>query len=230
MGQNNQKDALFFRFCTKIPLFSYPFLSKKRQFSKKHDVLIPKLCQKNFHSPKITVLSWHFLNFSLKTPRCHAPIWCKKTSILSAQYYISGVNKSIGCNFFPIFHAKINTLMLILCQKNVHSKNTLLSCHILSEKRQFSQKHDAFTPFCCFNFSKNHGKKNHHTNGIELMFPSIIFSIGEKWSRSRSNHHIHILSNSPALTHSTSGVRDSWSHCAVEATSSVRKQSRDFPN
>ena len=66
-------------------------------------------------------------------------------SVKTTLYY--GPKKSTGCPFFPILHEKINALMPIFCQKNVHSlknhaalipifcqknfnplKNTVLSC------------------------------------------------------------------------------------------------------
>ena len=87
-----------------------------------------------------------FFIFLWKTSCCHAHIWSQKTSVCQTYtiLLVKKVNKKSPFYFdfhekifslMPIwqkrpFSKKYPALMLICCQKNVHSlKNTVLSCH-----------------------------------------------------------------------------------------------------
>ena len=64
-------------------------LSKKRQFSRKHIALVS-----------------FFSKFSWKTLYCHAPVWSKKTSILSKLHYIMGEKSPKDAFFLLVFTKK----------------------------------------------------------------------------------------------------------------------------
>ena len=76
-------------------------------------------------------------------------IFGQNASILPKLHYTIGY-KSQKYTLFPIFHTKINALM-IFCKNRLFSKKTRCSrAHILSEKRTFSLKHCALMSFFQF--------------------------------------------------------------------------------
>ena len=67
---------------------AYNILSKKRQFSKKHNALVPIFYQKNVHSLKNTVFSCLFFSIlKWKNPRCYVHIWSKNAKIVKNTTY-----------------------------------------------------------------------------------------------------------------------------------------------
>ena len=113
---------------------------------------MPIFCQKNVHSHKNTLLSYHFFSIFHEKPPIVMPQFGQKTAILTKLLYIMG-EKSQQDPFFPDFYEKITVLMTIFCQKDVHSlKNIFLSCPYCVEKKSILSK----TPFSrvfFFNFT-----------------------------------------------------------------------------
>ena len=87
---------------------------------------MPKICQKNVHSLKKTVLSCQVFH---DKPPAAMPIFGKRNSnyVKTPLHYWP---KSQRMPFFPIFHVKISADMPIFCHKNIHSlKNKSLCSH-----------------------------------------------------------------------------------------------------
>ena len=109
-----------------------PTFCPKNVYSQKRATLMPIFCQKKVHSLENTMLSCNLFQFFLEKPLLLCPYLVKMTSILSKLHYIMD-KKSIGCPFADFVWRK----------KNCSHAN------ILSEKCQFSKKHDALMPIFC---------------------------------------------------------------------------------
>ena len=108
----------------KTLFFSYPYLVKKQQFSKKHGALISS-----------------FFKFFMKNPLLSYPHLVKKR-VKTRPY--NGPQKSIGCHFFPIFHVNTTVLMPIFCKKPTFAKkHTTLIPIFCREKHPSFQKYGA---------------------------------------------------------------------------------------
>ena len=146
----------FYRFFTKKWLLSHPYFYKIRLFSKKDSALESMLCQKNVHfSQKHSGLMSFFFKFFMKKTPLSRPYLVKKRQFRK-NYTIIWAQKVRRMPFFPIFHWKVNSLLPIFWEKNVHYLKTNCShAHIWSKKRQFSKKkqcsHNIFFKF----FMKN---------------------------------------------------------------------------
>ena len=136
--------SFFFQNFHEKPLLSSPYLVKRTSIlSKLHFILgqkscrnaffsifvwkitalMPIFCQKNVHSLKNTLFSFH------EKPPAVKPNGQKShKSVKTTLYY--GPKKSKGYPFFPIFHEKMTARMTIFCQK----------------KYSFSKKHTAIIP------------------------------------------------------------------------------------
>jgi len=98
------------------------------------------LCQKNVHSPKNMVLSYHLCKTFHKNPYCHAHIWSKNVNSMKATLFY-GLKKSKGCPFSRIFK-KISLLSCPYFIKNtpILKKNTVLSRPYFVKKNVHSLK------------------------------------------------------------------------------------------
>ena len=92
-------------------------------------------CQKNVHSLKNTVLSYHFFQIFNEKPSAAMLIFVSKNvnSFKNKQYHV--LKKSIGCTFFrfftkkPLFSFPYFVNKTIISKKDTHSlKSTVLSC------------------------------------------------------------------------------------------------------
>ena len=151
------KKIPFLPIFTEKSLLSCPWFVKKRPFSKKHVALMPLFFQKNVHSLKNILLSYHFFfsNFLRKIPFCRAHIWSKKCHFCKTSLYYRQ-KKLNSIPYIPICMKK-SVLSCPYFVKNVHSlKNTMLSCHFF----KFEMK----TP-CCFAhiWSKNYQLYQNYT-------------------------------------------------------------------
>ena len=101
---------------------------------------MPLFCRKNVHSPKNTVLSFHFFQiFHEKLPAVMLIFYQKSKFCQTKRYY--GPKKSIRCPFFCLSQINNRSHAHILQKKNVDSlKNTLLSCLYFVKKTSFLSK------------------------------------------------------------------------------------------
>ena len=123
----------FFQFFTKKLLLLCPYFVKKRPFSKKHTALMPIFCRKNVHPLKNTMLHVICIKFFMKKPLLFMPMFGQEcvNSVKTTLYYWL---KSQYGTFFSRFYTKKS---LLSCPYLVtHCSRA----HILSKKRQFSQK------------------------------------------------------------------------------------------
>ena len=96
-----------------------PYFAEKRPIRKKHTFLKPICCQKKIpFSQKQCALMSFLQIFIERPPAVKALFGQKNVNFVKTTVYYEP-KKSIGCHFFPIFHEKITTLMLIFCNKNV---------------------------------------------------------------------------------------------------------------
>ena len=115
-------------------------ICQKCPFSKKYPTLM-SLVIKNVHSLKNTELSCNFFHVFHEKPS--AVMHIQKTSILSKLQIIMG-QKVQKNKIFPIFHEKITPLVLIFCQKNVHSKRSALMPTFCPKNVHSLKKHSFF--------------------------------------------------------------------------------------
>ena len=101
----SKPDALFLRFFMKNHWSNAHILSKNRQFSKKHIALMSIFCQKNVHSPKNTVLLFHFFQIFLQRTNGDAHFWSNKDQFCQ-NFTILRAKKLNRMPFFPILHEK----------------------------------------------------------------------------------------------------------------------------
>ena len=95
--------SLFFQFFYEKPPPLMPIFGQKNLHSVKTTLYYgpkksivctePIFCRKNVHYLKNTTLSWHFFQFFMKNPCCHAHIWSKKRKFCQ-NYTILWVKKS----------------------------------------------------------------------------------------------------------------------------------------
>ena len=88
-----------------------------------------------------------FFKFFMKKTPLSRPYLVKKRQFRK-NYTIIWAQKVRRMPFFPIFHWKVNSLLPIFWEKNVHYLKTNCShAHIWSKKRQFSKKNSALITF-----------------------------------------------------------------------------------
>ena len=83
-----------------------PIFCKKRPFSKKHDALKSRFCQKNGHSLKNTVLLCHFFKIFMTNPLLSRPYLVKKRQYCQNNTIISAQNVYKDALFFQFFTKK----------------------------------------------------------------------------------------------------------------------------
>ena len=122
---------------------SCPYFVKKRPFSLEYPALMPVFCQ------KISILSKtqcsyviFFFNIFMKNFCCNANIWSKNVN--SVKITLLYEPKSQNDDLFFLFGQEKLTALIprfSTTKKANCLKSTLLSSHILSKERLFSQKH-----------------------------------------------------------------------------------------